>query len=733
MQKNGYVLVDTTGKVHATNNVADICLGSVDSTEIMFEEQFLESETVSKLLSSKMSDCYVTVKSNNEVVRLRTESLHSSNSLILQVRITPKVLTLIPATGLVPEHPPDIPQAEPETLMTMSHPLGLANLSPHGLLLLSPSFDFVAANNAFFEMTHLVHSEAQGRGWLTVLPTEDSQQLAQALIDADWEHADRVERECKLVSPLGELFWVRLISRRVVASESYGSAASVKCSGRNETPYNYILAFDDINQRKKSADVNLRLANFDSLTGLANRRYFKETLTECVRNRILERNILAVLFIDLDGFKLVNDIYGHEAGDQLLVKVAGIISDAGSRAKVVARLGGDEFTVLLTDIKRLEEVKHFASKLNRQLQDKLSTKGIDTQVSASIGIVMHHMRIDDRRNTDRIVNDLLRRADEAMYAAKKAGKNCHVFYGDYASEVTRSRSLKCADNMIRDVSKAMAMDELFVEYQPQVETSSGRIVSCEALVRWRHKSEGLIEPSTFVPLMESSCSMGELTIWLIKRVCKDIRETLNMPHHGSLPLNQVTVSVNLAATQIQDLEILEAIDSIIMAQSISPKQFLFEITERTLISDPEAGHCGIEWLRKRGYRVALDDFGTGYSSLAYLYRFALDEIKLDGTFIKNVQENQASKTVVKSVVELAHALGMRVTAEGVEQETQLQFLRDIGCDQWQGYLKSPSVDPEYLMTLIRNQSLTIIRDQGSSDSQQLVSNTAITNVVESCG
>ena len=704
MQKTGYAFVDRTRKLLATNNVADICLGAGDLANVLFEDLFLETETVKSLLSRKVTDCYVTVKSSNVAVRLLTESLHSTDSSTLQVSITPAASAVIPLDSSVCESLPEHSVVESKSLMAMNHPLGLANFSPHGLLLLSASFDFIAANNAFFEMTHLARNETQDRDWLAILSIEDSQGLAKALAEADWEHGEHIRREYKLVSPLGEVTWVRLIGRRVVASEAYAVAASEKDSGKNEISYNYILTFDDISQQKQSAEVNLRLANYDSLTGLANRRYFKEVLTECIRNRAAERSILAVLFIDLDGFKQVNDNYGHEAGDRLLVKMASIISDAGSRAKLVARLGGDEFTVLLTDVRRIEEVKYFASNLNVLLQDKLSIKGVDTEVSASIGIVMHHKRIDDRRSTDRIVNDLLRRADEAMYTAKNAGKNCHVFYGDYTDEATRSRSLLSADTMLRELSRAMTRDELFVEYQPQVETSSGRIVSCEALVRWRHESEGLIGPATFVPLMESSCSMGELTIWLIKRVCKDIRNSLSIYRHGAKIQNQVSVSVNLGATQIQDLEILEAIDRIITSESIPSGRFLFEITERTLISDPAAGHSGIEWLRARGYRVALDDFGTGYSSLAYLYRFALDEIKLDGSFIRDIQESHASRTVVNSMIELAHALGIRVTAEGVEQDSQLQYLRDIGCDKWQGYLMSAAISPADFMTLLRNQA-----------------------------
>ena len=704
MGQTGYLLVDETGELLATNAAADACLQSVDSENAIFENLFLESESLKMLLSGKVSDCRATIKGNKLAVSLHAESMRSSASSMLQVSITPDAAASVQASPSDSTTPHSRALVDDISLSATRHPLGLANFSPYGLLLLSASFDFLAANTAFFEMTHLPRNEAQGRGWLSILPFDESQGLARALTEAAWENGERLERECRLVSPLGELLWVRLIGRRVTATETDGAVSATNESGGSGNRYNYVLTFDDINQRKQSADINLRLANYDSLTGLPNRRYFKEVIMECVRARIAKRSILAVLFIDLDGFKQVNDLYGHDAGDRLLKKMAQIISDAGSRAKTVARLGGDEFTVLLTDVKRIEEVKHFAANLNVVLQDKLSIKGIDTEVSASIGIAMHHKMIDDRRGSERIVNDLLRRADEAMYAAKSAGKNCHVFYGDYAREAAQSRSLQSKDNMIREVCRAITNGELFLEYQPQVDTVSGRIVSCEALVRWQHQREGLMGPATFVPLIESSCCIGELTIWLIKRVCKDIRNSLSIYPQGNKTQNQLSVSINLTASQIQDIEILAEIDNIIKSESIPADRFLFEITERTLIADPAAGHSGIDWLRARGYQVALDDFGTGYSSLAYLYRFALDEIKLDGSFIRDVRDSHASRTVVNSVVKLAHDLGIRVTAEGVEQDAQLHFLRGIGCDQWQGYLMSPAIAPADLMTLIRNQA-----------------------------
>jgi len=370
----------------------------------------------------------------------------------------------------------------------------------------------------------------------------------------------------------------------------------------------------------------------------------------------------------------------------------------------VARLGGDEFTILLTDVKRIEEVKHFASRLTLMLQESISIKEVKTEVSASIGIAMHHKLLHDRRSPDRIVNDLLRHADAAMYAAKSAGKNCFRFYGAYDDTSVNKRSLRDTDTLIKEVSRAISGDDIYVEYQPQVNTQSGQIVSCEALIRWRHPKEGLIGPASFVPLVESSGGMGELTIWLISKICSDFRNSFVEYHHASNSDKDLSVSVNLSPAQLQDKNILLAIDQIICNESLKPENFIFEITERTLISDPISGHDGVNWLHSRGYKVALDDFGTGYSSLSYLHRFPLDEIKLDGSFLKDVKTSKASRTVVRSVVELAHSLGLLVTAEGIELESQRKFLQEIGCDQWQGYLMSASTRPVEFLKLVGAQS-----------------------------
>ncbi len=563
--------------------------------------------------------------------------------------------------------------------------IDLTEFSPHGLLLLSSEFEFLKANRAFFELTHLRAEEASGRDWLNCLPHLESQSIANALSGADWHVGSGIELECQLLSPLGKRNWVKVYAQAIGANRLMPSL--------------YVLTFEDIDVIKRVADQNQQLARVDSLTGLPNRRDFEDALTDCIQQPTIARSILAVLFVDLDGFKQVNDSFGHEAGDELLKSIARTIESFSARAAKVARLGGDEFTILLTDVKRIEEVKHYASKLILLLQQTISVKDVQARVSASIGIAIHHKLIEDRRGTDRVVTDLLRHADHAMYAAKESGKNCYCFYGDQNQSAYGKDSLKNKDSLIRSLYRALQNNELYVLYQPQVETISGEVIGCEALLRWQHHLQGMISPSKFIPVVESSGAINELTIWLIESICHDIAEIF-MPQITSGE-RRFTVSVNLSPVQLQNRKTLETIHQIIDTNSIASKFIKFEITEHTLISDPRLAADGLAFLRDCGYRISLDDFGTGYSSLSYLHRFPFDEIKLDGSFISDVENNKTSQTVVRGVVALAHELGLNVVAEGVERQAQLDFLTEVGCGLWQGFLRSAGVHPEELLSIHR--------------------------------
>ena len=699
------IVIDTFGQLIAADRLAEAFLGFDDFSDLKITDLFDESSRLAEIQTGNINQCEATMIVSGSRVSLHSIAMNTAagpNYVVSLIGVTDSLRKFADQNQQGPQSALsaqtytsdrfDLKQtyASANTLKKTTPPIDLAEYSPHGLVLLSDKFEFETANSAFFSMTGLSRVEAHGRGWLAALPLDTSQELAKSVGSADWSSTDEIEKECLIVNKPGEQRWIRVVGRRVDDNTPY------KCG--------YVLTFQDINHRKNADERNQKLASFDSLTGLPNRRAFESTLAECIVQNSPVRSILAVFFIDLDGFKQINDSYGHEAGDQLLKKIALTISKSSARATKVARLGGDEFTILLTDVKRIEEVKHFASRLTLMLQESVSIKGVKTDVSASIGIAMHHKLLHDRRSTDRIVNDLLRHADAAMYAAKSAGKNCYRFYGAYDDASMNRRSLRDTDTLIIEVSRAISGDDIFVEYQPQVETRTGQIVSCEALIRWHHPKEGLIGPASFVPLVETSGGMGELTIWLITKICSDFRNSFVEFQQASNSDKELSVSVNLSPAQLQDKNILLAIDQIICNESLKPENFIFEITERTLIADPISGHDGVNWLHSRGYKVALDDFGTGYSSLSYLHRFPLDEIKLDGSFIKDVKTSKASRTIVRSVVELAHSLGLLVTAEGVELESQLEFLQEIGCDKWQGFLMSAATRPVEFLKVVRSHS-----------------------------
>lgn len=685
------LIIDSSGQLVGADSLAEAFLGFDSFNNLRITDLFHESSQLPDLQTGLIKQCEATITVSGSRVALQSTAMSTPtgrNYVVSLYGVTDSIRNL---SGLNPKalqplsRSNDPVQTNPAE--SAETPVNLAEYSPHGLVLLTEKFEFETANAAFFAMTGLSRVEANGRGWLSALPLDTSQELAKSIGSADWSSTDEIEKECLIVNKPGEQRWIRVVGRRV--------------DDISPLKYGYVLTFQDINRHKSADERNQKLACFDSLTGLPNRHTFESTLAGCIVQNSPVRSILAVIFIDLDGFKQINDSYGHEAGDQLLKKMALTISKASARATRVARLGGDEFTILLTDIKRIEEVKHFASRLTLMLQESVTIKGVKTEVSASIGIAMHHKLLHDRRSTERIANDLLRHADAAMYAAKSAGKNCYRFYGAYDDVSMNNRSLRDTDTLIKEVSRAVNSNDIFLEYQPQVDTRTGQIVSCEALIRWHHPKEGLIGPASFVPLVESSGGMGELTIWLITQICNDFRNSFVGYGQASNSDRELSVSVNLSPAQLQDKNILLAIDQIICNESLKPENFIFEITERTLISDPISGQDSVNWLHNRGYKVALDDFGTGYSSLSYLHRFKLDEIKLDGSFIKDVKVSKASRTIVKSVVELAHSLGLLVTAEGVELESQLEFLMDIDCDQWQGFLMSASTRPVHFLEMVR--------------------------------
>jgi diguanylate cyclase (GGDEF)-like protein len=412
---------------------------------------------------------------------------------------------------------------------------------------------------------------------------------------------------------------------------------------------------------------NRHRALHDELTGLPNRTLFIDSLQQALNHP--DRNLLAVLFMDLDEFKVVNDSLGHEAGDELLILVARRLQGCLRRGGIAARLGGDEFTVLLHDATELGDAVKVAERIATALEDSLELRGRQVFISASVGIALSE-------DGDGTADTLLRNADVAMYKAKTKGNATYeVFNSDMHDEAMERLEL---ENGLRH---AIYQEELVAYYQPKVELSTGMIIGMEALVRWEHPERGLISPEKFVPFAEEIGLIVPLGRWVLGEACRQAYEW-RKKYPTATPL---VTSVNLSIKQFKQSGLLQEISELLQETKLDPQGLQLEITESTVSSDVEFAADLLQKLRGLGIELAIDDFGTGYSSLMSLQQFPVNELKIDKVFIDGIGNNAQDMAITKLVIDLAHTVGVRATAEGVETADQLAQLQSMGCDQAQGY------------------------------------------------
>ena len=407
----------------------------------------------------------------------------------------------------------------------------------------------------------------------------------------------------------------------------------------------------------------------DGLTGLPNRTLFIERLQQVINRSASDRNLCAVLFMDLDRFKIINDSLGHEAGNELLIAVAQRLQSCLRSTDTAARLGGDEFSVLLDDITEGGDAVRLGERIIKALEAPFEISGRQVFTSTSIGIALGNGR-------DKQPNTLLQKADVAMYEAKRKGKAvCEVF-----SEALHAKVLERAE-LENDLRRAIEHQELRVYYQPKVLLSTGRIAGMEALIRWEHPERGLLSPDEFIPLAEEAGLIIPLGRWVLREACRQAYAWQKQyPTTSSL-----VTSVNLSMKQFQEPRLIQELLEILRETKLQPHRLQLEITESMVTSDLEYATSLLRELRRIGVELAIDDFGTGYSSLASLRRFPVDDLKIDKAFVKRIKEDAQDRTIVEFVINLAHTIGVRATAEGVETAEQLAELQDMGCDQAQGY------------------------------------------------
>jgi diguanylate cyclase (GGDEF)-like protein/PAS domain S-box-containing protein len=439
----------------------------------------------------------------------------------------------------------------------------------------------------------------------------------------------------------------------------------------------------DITERRRVESQLLHDAFHDALTGLPNRALFLDRLGNALARAQRGRHHFAVLFLDLDRFKLVNDSLGHLVGDRLLMELTRVLAGTVRPGDTVARLGGDEFTILLEDVVDPSEATRVASRIQEALATPFDLEGKEVFATASIGIAFSSTGYARPE-------DVLRDADTAMYQAKAAGKARHqVFDASMHSRALRLLELE------HDLRRAVEHEDFVLHFQPVVQIGSGRIVAFEALVRWDHPQRGLVAPGEFISLAEETGLIDAIGRWALHQACLIRR---GWGHADAQPLS---VNVNLSSRQLSQPDLVESVAEVLRSTGLAPEHLTLEITETAVMQNPESAVALLRGLKELGTRVCIDDFGTGYSSLNYLLRLPADVLKIDRAFISALGRDERNDKILAAIISLSRSLGLAVVAEGVETEEQRARLEALGCPYAQGYLFSRPVDARRALALLQ--------------------------------
>ena len=444
-------------------------------------------------------------------------------------------------------------------------------------------------------------------------------------------------------------------------------------------------------------DEILKLAYSDTLTNLPNRALFDDRLNSTVARSLRKGESFAAIVLDLDRFKYINDVLGHESGDFVLKEVATRLNTTLRPYDTVARLGGDEFALLLQDVTD-QDVLAAVSRISSIFDEPVTLNNQPIDISCSIGIANYPEHGED-------ASTLLRRADMAMYSAKRSDK-IFAFYDPNCDE-HREEHL----SLLSEIKRAIEKDELQLFFQPKVTLGDSSVLSVETLLRWQHPSRGLIPPSEFIPFAEQTGAIRLITRWLITKAMIQARNWIDQ---GLM----VKISVNISARDLLDVDFSKYVSKRLEENNVRPEMICMEITESALMEDPVKARRTVEELHNLGLSISIDDYGTGYSSLAYVKNLPVNELKIDREFIKNMIDNKEDIAIVRSTIELGHNLGLTVVAEGIEHEEEMQMLKDFGCDQVQGFLISKALTASDMETWISdNRTLpTDINDPNSLKS-----------------
>lgn len=534
---------------------------------------------------------------------------------------------------------------------------------------------FTSLNKSGQKLLGYSLDEAREKTIRSIVPPEH-EKIVSKMLRQQSEGTPRTDFEIDLLNSDGERLTLE-VSNRVLFHES--QPVAIQGIARN------------ISERKW-AEEQLRFnAMHDSLTGLPNRTLLQNQLRQAIARKYRDPEFqFAVLFLDIDRFKVINDSLGHLVGDKLLICVAETLKECVRTVDTVARLGGDEFVLLLEDVGSLSDAIHVAQRIIDSLAAPFMIDGTEIFTTTSIGITFSETGY-------KLPEEVLRDSDTAMYRAKSLGKNCYQIF-DQEMFISAASLLKTET----DLRRALERDEFELHFQPIISLEDGRISEFEALLRWNHPTDGVVSPADFVPIAEDSGLIIPIGNWVIKQACLKLKEW-----QEAFGCNDLLMSVNLSPKQIARPDLASDIGMLLKALDMDPGNLNLEITESAIMENAETAECLLKELKKLGVWLTTDDFGTGYSSLSYLHKFPIDRLKVDRSFVWNMGSNSKNSEIVRSILMLARSLRMEVVAEGIETNEQLSLLRDLNCQFGQGYLFSKPVDAASATKLLANKSISI--------------------------
>jgi diguanylate cyclase (GGDEF)-like protein/PAS domain S-box-containing protein len=542
----------------------------------------------------------------------------------------------------------------------------LINSNVDGILAFDRNGRFIVWNPALEQITGLKKSDVLGKDALEVFPllkeTREDRFIHEALNGKAGVVKDRIYHRSGREPSFLEAHYGPVLSE---AGSIVGGFALIR----------------DISERKRSEARLQQAVNYDALTGLPNRTLFLDRLVQAVARTFWRKRLVAVLLLNLNRFKLINDTLGHNVGDQLLKAVSERFVTCVRDGDTVARLGGDEFAVILEDIAVAQDVIVIIQKVLEAFKKPFLSEDRELFAAPTVGISLYPNDGED-------VETLVKNADTAMSRAKELGKSYQFFSPEMNAKATKRLVLESS------LRRALERQEMLLHYQPRIDLSTGQITGMEALVRWQHPDLGLVPPAEFIPLAEETEVIIPLGEWVLRTACL---QSKIWKRDG---FRLIPVAVNLSPRQLRHQDLVEVVERVLKETNLDPSHLELELTESVLLENIETTIGTLRQLQKMGIQIAIDDFGTGYSSLSYLKRFPINCLKIDRSFVADIPTDPDNAAIVKAIITLSHTLNLKVIAEGVETMKQLEFLRSIGCHEMQGYLFSKPVPADQATRLL---------------------------------